>query len=39
MLAVFLGELAVLNLSRRIRWATIGIAVLWVVPAIVPPYL
>jgi dienelactone hydrolase len=38
-LAVFLGELAVLNLSRRIRWATIGIAVLWVVPAIVPPYL
>jgi len=38
-LAVFLGELAVLNLPRRIRWATIGIAVLWIVPAIVPPYL
>jgi hypothetical protein len=38
-LAVFLGELAVLNLSRRIRWASVGIAVLWVVPAIVPPYL
>ena len=38
-LAVFLGELAVLNLQRRIRWAAIGIAALWVVPAIVPPYL
>ncbi|WP_158599378.1 dienelactone hydrolase family protein [Halobellus sp. Atlit-38R] len=38
-LTVFLGELAVLNVQRRSRWAAIGTAVLWVVPAIVPPYL
>jgi dienelactone hydrolase len=38
-LAAVLSELAVLKLERRFRWAVVGIAVLWLVPAIVPPYL
>jgi dienelactone hydrolase len=38
-LSVFLAELAMLNIRRRVRWAVVGLVVLWVVPAIVPPYL
>ncbi|WP_136361939.1 alpha/beta hydrolase family protein [Halobellus limi] len=38
-LAAVLSELAVLKLERRFRWTVVGIVVLWLVPAIVPPYL
>jgi len=38
-LAGVLSELAVLNVGRRFRWTVVGLAVLWLVPAIVPPYL
>jgi dienelactone hydrolase len=38
-LGIFLFELAALTVSRRIRWLGVGLAVLWLVPAIVPPYL
>jgi hypothetical protein len=38
-LAAVLAELAVLTVERRFRWPVVGIAVLWLVPAIVPPYL
>jgi dienelactone hydrolase len=38
-LGVFLAELAVLNVQRRARWIVVGLTVLWLVPAIVPPYL
>jgi predicted esterase len=38
-LAAVVAELAVLKVQRRIRWIGVGIAVLWLVPAIVPPYL
>lgn len=38
-LAGVLAELAVLKVERRIRWSAVGIAVLWLLPAVVPPYL
>jgi len=38
-IGIFLAELAALRVHRRIRWLGIGLAVLWLVPAIVPPYL
>jgi dienelactone hydrolase len=38
-LGVFLAEFAVLSVRRRLRWTGIGLAVLWLVPAVVPPYL
>jgi hypothetical protein len=38
-IGLFLAELALLTVHRRIRWIGIGLAVLWLVPAIVPPYL
>ena len=38
-LAAVLAELAVLTVERPFRWTVVGIAILWLVPAIVPPYL
>jgi len=38
-LGVFVAELAVLNVQRRARWVVVGLGLLWLVPAIVPPYL
>ena len=38
-LGICLAELAALTVRRRIRWLAVGLAVLWLVPAIVPPYL
>jgi hypothetical protein len=38
-LAAVLAELALLTVERRFRWTVVGIAVLWLVPAFVPPYL
>jgi dienelactone hydrolase len=38
-LAAFAAELALLGVRRRTRWVAIGFAVLWLVPAVVPPYL
>jgi dienelactone hydrolase len=38
-IGVSLVEFAILTVHRRIRWIGIGLAVLWLVPAIVPPYL
>ena len=38
-LVAVLAELAVLTVERRIRWIVVGVAVVWLVPAIVPPYL
>jgi hypothetical protein len=38
-LAAVLAELAVLKVERRIRWSAVGVAALWLLPAVVPPYL
>jgi dienelactone hydrolase len=38
-LVAVLAELAVLTVERRIRWIVVGVGVVWLVPAIVPPYL
>ena len=38
-LGVFFAELAVLKVQRRVRWIAVGFTVLWLLPAIVPPYL
>ena len=38
-LVAFLAELAVLDVRRRVRWTTVGLATLWLIPALVPPYL
>jgi len=38
-LAAVLAELTALTVERRYRWAVLGVVVLWLVPAIVPPYL
>ncbi len=38
-LGAFLVEPAILSVRRHFRWAWIGLAVLWFVPAVVPPYL
>jgi dienelactone hydrolase len=35
----FLAELAALDVRRWVRWTTAGLATLWLIPALVPPYL
>jgi predicted esterase len=39
LLLPFLGLLAVLDVRRTLRWLVVGVGILWVLPAIVPPYL
>jgi dienelactone hydrolase len=38
-LGVSLGVLAASGVQRRVRWVAIGLSMLWLLPAIVPPYL
>jgi hypothetical protein len=37
-IGIFLIEFALLTVYHRIRWIGVGLALLWLVPAIVPPY-